>query len=164
MRHILLTIALAFALAAPALAQKTAALDLSGTWILNPAKSKIDKHGTAGPETIVINCSDSGIQMEITWTGGKESHTWIPDGKDHVRNQVRDQTAAGLLIEKAHWTKGVLVTELISRVSMPGASVDGYEPIHATERWTLSADGSTLTRNTDDPRQTLVYDKQPPLQ
>jgi len=160
MRRLLPTIAFVLVLAMPAATQKSGAPDLSGTWVFSSAKSKHDKHATTGPETIVIASSDSSIRMEITSTAGKELHVWIPDGKDHLRSELRDRTAAGQLIEKAHWAKGALVTELISRVSMPGAPADGFEPIHATERWTLSANGNTLSRMMDDPKQTWVYDKQ----
>ncbi len=144
----------------PLLAQTSAPPDLSGTWVLNLSKSKVAKHATPGAETVVIAASDSAIRMDISFSDGKETHTWIPDGKEHLRNELRDQTAAGQVFEKAHWAKGVLVTESIARVSMPGQPVDGYEPIHSTERWSLSADKGTLSRTMDDPKQTWVYDKQ----
>ena len=51
MKHLLLTIALGAALCGTAFAQTAAAPDLSGTWKLNLAKSKVDKHNKVTSET-----------------------------------------------------------------------------------------------------------------
>ena len=158
-RLLLLSFAIVCILASGALAQNSVP-DFSGTWVLDLSKSKLAKHATPDAETLIIAASDSSIRIDISFSGGKETHNWIPDGKEHLRIELRDRSYAGQLFEKAHWAKGVLITELISRVSMPGQAVDGFEPIHSTERWSLSSDKTTLTRTMDDPKQVWVYVKQ----
>ncbi len=51
MRSLLPAILSLLALVSPAIAQNSAPPDLSGTWVLNPAKSKLGKHNTISSET-----------------------------------------------------------------------------------------------------------------
>ena len=144
-RQSLITISLALAVAFSALAQNPATPDLSGTWVLNTVKSKISKHVTIGAETIVVTCTNSTIQFDIT-----------SDGKEHVVKELQGSQ----LFSRAQWKKSMLITESGGRIAMPNSPVDGYEPIHEKERWTLTSDGSSLIREIDDPKQVFVYDKQ----
>jgi hypothetical protein len=155
-RKPLVSIPLAILLAFTPLAQTGAAPDLSGTWVLNLAKSKLGKHPSVSSKTIVITYphSDATIQMRSTSDGKLSTEEFTPDGKEHVSLQ----TAENQMFTKAQWKKSVLVAEMGGRITSGPAS--GYEPISLKSRWTLSADGRVLTEETDDPRQVFVYDKQ----
>ena len=109
--------------------------DLSGSWVLNLAKSKLGKHTTIGPETIVITCPNSTIQFHTTMDGKESTVIYIPDGKEHIVKQISDSQ----IFLKAQWKKSVLVTE--SGGYIVGGPAIGVEPINIKSRWTLSADG-----------------------
>src|SRR5208282_336068 len=80
-RKPLIAISLAILLAFSALAQTATPPDLSGSWVLNLAKSKLGKHATIGSETIVITCPNSTIQFHNTTDGKESTVIYIPDGK-----------------------------------------------------------------------------------
>jgi hypothetical protein len=145
----------AIMLACSALAQTAASPDLSGTWVLNLAKSKVGKHNTITTETIVIANKDSALEFRDT-VDGKQSppRTYTPDGKEHTVLL----TAESQVFTKARWKKSALITESSARIVSGPAS--GFEPITLKSRWSLSADGRVLTEEIDDPRQTYVYHKQ----
>ena len=153
-RKPLIAISLAILLAFSALAQTATPPDLSGSWVLNLAKSKLGKHATIGSETIVITCPNSTIQFHNTTDGKESTVIYIPDGKEHIVKQISDSQ----IFSKAQWKKSVLVTESGGRIV--GGAASGVEPINIKSRWTLSADGRVLTQEMDDPRQVFVYDKQ----
>jgi hypothetical protein len=155
-RQSLITISLALAVAFSALAQNPATPDLSGTWVLNTVKSKISKHVTIGAETIVVTCTNSTIQFDITSDGKESIEIYFPDGKEHVVKELQGSQ----LFSRAQWKKSMLITESGGRIAMPNSPVDGYEPIHEKERWTLTSDGSSLIRELGNPKQVFVYDKQ----
>jgi hypothetical protein len=145
-----LAIAFVFGLIAPALAQNSCPPDFPGTWILNLAKSKLEEHSFIVSSTLVISCSGRTVEIDDTMNGQKQQ-PWIytTDGKQHLFALL----PGGEEVAKANWKKSVLVTRLIGRKTKP--------PFDFTDRWTVSADGRTLTQESRGRlEQTFVYDKQ----
>jgi hypothetical protein len=146
---------------APALAQDSATPDISGTWILNLAKSKLGKGADVRSETVVITLSASNVAMHYT-VNGKESnraYSYVTDGKEHPFTEVQ----GGEDVVKAYWKKSALVIETIGRLKMPNSpDFDGSEGFHLKDRWTLSGDGRVLMEESDggDHKTVSVYDKQ----
>jgi len=152
----------AMALAAPAFARKSTSPNLSGTWIFDPAKSKLAKHADASAETLVISVSGEAIQFHYTSNGKDHTESFIVDGKEHPF--ARFQGGEG--VQKAGWKKSTLVIEIVGRVHGPDPnSLGDFEALRTTARWTLAADARSLANKVsgglgDTPDQTLVYDKQ----
>ena len=134
--------------------------DLSGTWKLNVAKSKIPKPASVRPETIHIDCAGSPVVMNVISDTTGERQTFVADGESHV---IAETAGAVLgsggesLIHLAHWEKRSLITETIeldvtdARAAAPMSTV--------RERWTLAKGGVRLTREIDSLMEVLVYDK-----
>ena len=157
MHRLLLSIALGAAFSSPALAQTAATPDLSGTWKLNLAKSKLDKHETITSETLVITSADSYVEFRHTIDGKDYPQRYITDGKERPIAEVVGRQVSPHLntMVKAEWQGSVLVIEQIWR--------NGHESelMHHTLRWTLSSDGRTLTLDPDsNGKLSYVYDKQ----
>jgi hypothetical protein len=122
---------------------------------LNPQKSKFAKRASTGPETLIIQCAGNSIHIAFASDAKEPTEMYVVDGKEHV---VLHVPGGGAWVSKAKWKKSVLITEIVARVR----GIDGGddEIMDFTVRWTISADGSLLTRNFEDPAQLLVYDKQ----
>ncbi len=150
MRQLLVTITLVLAVVFSALAQTTAP-DLSGTWILNAAKSTLPKGSTLKSESIVINNKKSAIVFQYKTDGKKSTETYTPDGK---------KRSSGQLTSSANWHDSVLVIESTLDIKVPNATVvvTGLKPVIDT--WTLAADGQTLTHDTNDHKEIYLYEKQ----
>jgi len=156
MHRLLLSIALGAALASTAFAQTAVQPDLSGTWKLNLAKSKLDKHNTVASETITITSKDATIEFHYTTDGKDHTEIYIADGRERSAGNVK-----GVEIRAtAGWKKSVLTIDR-------GPVMMGHTPEEAavsrvTDRWTLSADGRTLTLDSSgvDKHHVFVYDKQ----
>jgi hypothetical protein len=147
---------------APVLCGQSNTTDLSGTWQLNLAKSHPPRLGRSEiklkPVTLSIQCTATTIQMRFE-TGGKViTQTYIPDGKEKIVSQGH----GGETAVKARWKKGVLIVETSSRGYILG---DLANQSHATElaehvqRWSLSADGKTLSHEESDPKSLSVFEK-----
>jgi hypothetical protein len=149
-----LMIALAVGLTAPSLAQNPATPDISGTWVLNAAKSKFAKKVVREPETLVIKCAGISIEMAFSLGGKQSLEMFVVDGTEHTQ----DTGSGGQLYSKAQWKKSVLFTETGARVT--GHDIGTYDFLTVKERWVLSADGRVLTREFEDPKQIFVSDKQ----
>jgi len=135
------------------------AADLSGTWELNIAKSRPAKFGKneikLKPATLVVQCSATTVQMRYT-SGGKETtRTYTPDGKEVIVSQGH----GGETTVKARWKKGVLIIETSGRAYL--LNDRPTELMSGTERWSLSADGKTLTHEEDNPKSMSVFDRAP---
>jgi len=158
MHRLLLSIALGAALAGTAPAQTATTPDFSGTWKLNLAKSKLDKHNTIASETITITSKDATIEFHYTTDGKERTETYTADGKERATAEVK----GGENVAKATWKKSALVIEEIGRLKMPGSSANGVETFRTTDRWTLAAEGHTLKQDSEgfDTHQVFVYDKQ----
>ncbi len=144
--------------ALPLSAQTSAPPDLTGTRALDVSKSKLAKHLTAQSETLVITCSGSSIVMRDTIDGKVEVHTYVVDGKEHPYAEVQ----GGDDLTKVYWKKSTLVIENFARLKMPNTPMDGSTLWSIKDRWTLSADGRTLTDESErsDSKTVSVYDKQ----
>jgi hypothetical protein len=143
LRLLLIPVSLVLAIAFCAQPQDSKLADLSGAWKLNLGKSKLAEHSPIVSSTLAITCSSRTIRIDAV-TNGEKQNPWIytTDGKEHFF--AEDEVA------KAKWDKSVLVTRLISRKIKPRFDF--------TDRWSVSADGRTLTQESKD--HTLVYDKQ----
>jgi hypothetical protein len=156
MRQLLVTIALVLAVAFTALAQNTSAPNLSGTWILNSAKSTLAKDNTVKSQTIVIDYKKSAIVFHYKTDGTKTTESYTPDGQKRVTQNM----SSGQLTSKASWRDSVLVIESTLDIKVPNATVvvTGLKPVIYT--WTLAVDGRTLTNDAADHKEIFVYDKQ----
>jgi hypothetical protein len=157
MRQRLLVVAVAIVLAAPLLAQKPANPDISGKWVLNLAKSKLEKGRNMQSETLFISSTGSKIEMTFTIKGTETKFEYVADGKERV---VLEK---GYLVQfrKAYWKKSALVTETIGRMNEPGKAIDGTEIFRTKDRWTLSTDGRVLTDVSEGLEGTVsVYDRE----
>lgn len=142
-----------FTVASLAVAQQPTTPDLSGTWVLNPAKSKVPKKVSLDPETLVIKCAGNSIAIAISFGGKQELDTFVADGKDHAQ----DVGSGGQVYSKAQWKKSVLFTEMGGRVT--GHGIGSYDFLTDKQRWSVSPDGLVLTREMEDPKEILVYNK-----
>jgi hypothetical protein len=155
LQFILLAAAVFSVVSFGALAQDATTPDLSGTWVLNPAKSKVPKKVALDPETLVIKYAGNGIEI-ATSSGGKQSLVmFVVDGKEHTK----DTGSGGQLYSKAQWKKAVLFTEMGGRVT--GNGIGAFDFLTDKQRWSVSPDGLVLTRELEDPKETLVYDRRP---
>ena len=156
MRRLVVTITMVLAVMFPALAQTATAPDLSGTWVLDSAKSTLAKDNTIKSETIVIDYKKSAIVFRYKTDGKKSTETYTPDGQKRVTQNM----SSGQLISKASWHDSVLVIESTLDIKMPGVTVTvtGLKPVIDT--WSLAADGRTLTNNAADHKDIFVHDKQ----
>jgi len=152
-----LTLALGAALASIALAQTATTPDLSGTWKLNLAKSKLDKHNTVASENITITSKDSTIEFHYTTDGKESTNRHVADGKERRLADVK----VGYVVEKATWKKSVLVIETSGRADA-STGVGGSQLWVTTDRWTLSGDGLSLKLDSEgfDNHQRFIYEKQ----
>jgi len=141
------SISLALALAASAIAQNPAAPDLSGKWVLNLAKSQM-KGRNIHSEVIAIKYSGFKIKMSFTTDGKQSTEEYIADGKKRVVGTVDGRD----VVQRAYWDGSALVTEISIRIDrLVGGS---------KTRWALSPDGRSLTCEWNDGESVLVYDKQ----
>lgn len=157
MQRLLLALALGAALCSAAFAQTAATPDFSGTWKLNLAKSKLDKHETITSEMLVITSADSSLEFRYTINGKDYTHRYITDGKERPIAEVLGRRVSPHLntMVKAQWQKSVLVVEQITRTG------DESEIMHLTLRWMLSSDGRTLAWDPNsNGKLSYVYDKQ----
>jgi hypothetical protein len=148
----------------PVLCGQNNATDLSGTWQLNLAKSRPPKFGKSEiklkPATLSIQCTASAIQMRYETGGRVIAQTYIPDGKEKIVSEGH----GGETAVKTHWKKGVLIVETSSRGYILGGLANQS---HATElegdvqRWSLSADGKTLSHEESNPKSLSIFDKIP---
>jgi hypothetical protein len=145
---------MALLFAVPTLAQAPAPPDLSGTWVLNAAKSKVAKKSALDPETLVIKCAGASIEFATSSNGEQSLEMFIADGKE----RAKDTGSGGQIYSKAQWKKSVLFTEFGGRVTAQG--IGEYDFLTNKQRWSISPDGRVLTREFEDPKRTFVYDKQ----
>jgi hypothetical protein len=156
MRQLLATILLVFTLMFSVFAQTTAAPDLSGTWVLNSAKSTLPKDSTIKSQSIAIENKKSEIFFHYITDGKKSTEGYTPDGKKHVSVKM----SSGQLNSSASWHDSVLVIESTLDIKVPNATVivTGLKPV--VDTWTLSADGRTLTHDANDHKEIYVFEKQ----
>jgi hypothetical protein len=129
---------------------------LSGVWKANLEKSKLN-----GPQPslylMILEQQDSKLSEKLAVQGNhgeqRSSFTFNTEGKPSI-NAFR-----GLPMRTtAAWNAGILVLD---------SKIAGPHPATVNEKYTLSADGNTLTldsvtiANGEDTRQSVVFEKQP---
>ena len=132
--------------------------DLSGTWILNQAKSNLPKGTASRPETITITCTGATVQFLYESQGKKSTETYTTDGKEYIQN-----AGQGLpKYSKAEWKNSLLITQIDAHLNVPGNVIlNGYPYAVLKQSWRLSKRGDVLYRYIDDdPRYLFSYDKQ----
>jgi hypothetical protein len=153
MKNLILAFALA-AFAGLASGQTATAPDFSGTWKLNPAKSTFpSKKPPTRPETITITSDGDAIQFHHSGDPKDRLPTFFVDGKEHPI-QIWAENFEHHFV-KAAWEKSILVIQYID------TPAPGYGVTYYTERWSLSRDGKTLTKEVlAKAKELYVYDKQ----
>ena len=156
MLKIAVTIILVFALMVSASAQTSVTPDLSGTWVLNIAKSSLAKETAIKTQAVMIESKKSEIVFHYKTDGKKSTETYTPDGKKRVSVNM----SLGQLNSVASWRDSVLVVESTLDIKVPNATVvvTGLKPV--VDTWTLSSDGRTLTHDANDHKEIYVFEKQ----
>ena len=189
MRKILLGSAVAFVLAAQALAGVAAAnANFAGTWALDKSKSKDLPPQMSNLDSLTLTVTQDASQITVDskaamaaqadgggpgggggMGGGRgrgmgggfaPSATYKLDGTETTSEGQR----GGTTTSKAEWKDGgkTLVLHRVTKLNFQGNDVT----LTTTEEWSLSSDGKTLTvkRTSDSPRgtqsYTLVFNKQ----
>jgi len=140
------------------LVQAQAKTDFSGTWKVNAAKSDFGPMPAPDTMTEKITHQDPSLKANVASTGGPQGDmtydiNYTTDGKECV-NHVGDNEFKSTL----NWDGDVLVAE--TKGSFSGTDFT------SKDRWTLSADGKTLTiarhvtSAMGDADIKLVFDKQ----
>lgn len=158
-RIFLAAIVFALSLPAEAFAQKSPPPDITGTWVLNIAKSKLPKGADIHSEKIVITVSGSDVVMKFTIDGEQSTHMYVANGKERVFAELKGSE----VVDKAYWKKSAFITEESVRMKTPDLpDINNYEVLHFKEWWKLSADGRLLTQESEGStgRTVSVYDKQ----
>jgi len=163
MHRLLVTLALGAALAGMALAQTATTPDLSGTWKLNLAKSKLPKKVGIKPQTIRITTDDDAIQFHFSSDPKGGRYTFVPDGKVRTAYLVegKQRLAWGedsVELVKARWEKSSLVIEYDVKSDLDSVAIDPTPSLSLY--WSVSIDGKTLTEKYDGSNWIRVYDKQ----
>jgi hypothetical protein len=138
-------------------AQDKVAPNLSGTWKMNLAKSKLPKASKVQSETVIIKQDGLQIEFHFDIDGNQSVHGYTADKKEKV---IREVPQAGTkIVEKAYWKGATLVTE--SKIVFNMSSPIG-EMMPTKDSWTVSSDGLVLTEKSqsEDGQSETVYDKQ----
>jgi hypothetical protein len=185
MRRILISSAVAFVLAAQALAGVAAApANFAGTWSLDKSKSKDLPPQMSNLDSLTLTVTQDASQITVDskaamaapadgggggMGGGRgrgmgggfaPSATYKLDGTETTSEGQR----GGTTTSKAEWKDGgkTLVLHRVTKLNFQGNDVT----LTTTEEWSLSSDGKTLTvkRTSESPRgtqsYTLVFNKQ----
>lgn len=113
--------------------------NLAGTWKIDQDRS------TAAPDlTTQLVIEQSGDAIRFDYYEGKRlasSERFIADR----RSRERYRTQLGKSFATVRWQKGALVIETTT-----GMDTEGLQNYNSTERWSVSADGKTLTMKSGD--------------
>jgi hypothetical protein len=156
--NLLLPLALSLLIVpAAASAQATGTPDLSGTWKMNVARSKLPKASKIQSETVIIKQDGPQIEFHFDTDGNQSVHSYSADKKERVIREVPQ--AGSKIVEKAYWKGATLVTE--SKIVFNMSSPIG-EMMPTKDSWTISSDGLVLTKKSqwDDGQSVSIYDKQ----
>jgi hypothetical protein len=139
--------------------QSTGGANLSGTWKLNLAKSKLPKAPKIQSQTLII--VQDGLQIEFRYdTDGKESvEHYTANRKENVIREVRE--ASSRIVGKDYWKGGTFVAET-KAVFTTSSTLGPFEMMNTKDSFTLSGDGFSLTRKTqwEDGQSLSTYEKQ----
>ena len=141
--------------------------DLSGTWVLNRAKSTVAAQGRPSEpaegeaQSLVLDVEQTVSQVTITRRGGAADLIVLAfDGREVQSKGPR----GGLVTSRSRWEGTVLVTESSREVTGP----KGTYTVSARDERSLSADGRTMTLKSvsKTPRgeftRSLVFDRRDP--
>jgi hypothetical protein len=98
--------------------------------------------------------------MRYTSGGRVVTQTYIPDGKEKIVSQGH----GGETTVKTRWKKRVLIIETSGRAYLLGDLAhqsQSTELVNSIQRWSLSADGNTLTHEEENPKTVSVFVKIP---
>jgi hypothetical protein len=158
-----------FALMAMAVSAQDKAPNFGGTWNLDVAKSKLGDRNTIESQTMTVTQTDKDIKIETKTTrkappegaptgggrpgggmgggmmgGGDLPTTYTLDGKE-TKTEVQGPMGAMPVALKAKFEAGKLNLSRSSTFNGPMGEVT----MMTKETWELSADGNTLTVNTE---------------
>jgi hypothetical protein len=131
--------------------------NLSGTWKMNPDKSKLPKASKIQSEAVIIKQDGLQIDFHFDTDGSQSVHSNTADKKEKVIREVPQ--AGSKIVEKAYWKGAILVTE--SKIVFNTSSPIG-EMMPTKHAWSVSSDGLVLTEKSqwEDGHSETVYDKQ----
>jgi len=137
--------------------QDKVAPNLSGTWRMNLAKSKLPKASKIQSETVIIKQDGLQIEFHFDIDGNQSVHSYTADKKEKVIREIPQ--AGSKIVDKAYWKGATLVTE--SKIVFNMSSPIG-EIMPTKDSWTVSSDGLLLTEKSqsEDGQSETVYDKQ----
>jgi hypothetical protein len=140
-------------------AQSTGGPDLSGTWRMSSAKSKLSKASKAGSQIVVIKQNGHQIEFDYDVDGKQSVENFTADKKEKVVREVPE--AGSKIVVKAYWKGQTLITESKAVFSM-SSPLGAHEMMDTKNSWTISSDGLVLTEKTqwDNGQSETVYDKQ----
>jgi hypothetical protein len=146
-------------------AQPTTTPDISGTWKLNLAKSKMAKSMKIESETVVVTSSGSIVEFRFTTNGKPKTYTYSVDGVEHFLDQTVSTPIYSRMYYTTKWEGAALVTQYRTRIETSQVPMVGEaEGDRFMERWSLSPNRRVLTRTStgsgDLLDQRFVYDKQ----
>jgi hypothetical protein len=138
-------------------AQDKVVPNLSGTWKMNLAKSKLPKGSKVQSGILVVKQDGLQIEFHFDIDGNQSVHRYTADKKERVIREVPQ--SGGKIVEKAYWKGAALVTE--SKIVFNMSSPIG-EMMPTKDSWTVSSDGLVLTEKSqsEDGQSETVYDKQ----
>lgn len=140
--------ALVAALMAVALCLAAQKINISGTWVLDKAKSFSNPAGLDQTLTLVHNGDEIKVETKLV-IQGKETmvnETWTLDNKEHEFTPTG--AAPGTTGKrKAYWLPGGrgIVIEDETPVAAPSGQTTQQTTQRTTRKYTLSTDGTTLT-------------------
>jgi len=135
---------LALGLSVSAMAAKA---DFSGTWKLDAAKSTGLPPGME--QTMTVKQTGDEIKFETVVKGGPQGEQIVADaytldGKEHdFKPANAPESAKGK--RTAKWNQDTSGIDVAEKLEIIGAPDGSTVTIEATRKWTLSADGKTLT-------------------
>ncbi len=139
-------------------AQTASTPNLSGSWKMNAAKSKLPKQSKIQSEVLVIKQNGADVEFHFEVDGQKSVQTYKADKTERVIREVR----GGNIVVKAYWKGTTLIAETRAVLKLPNSPFNNSEIIHTKSSWTLSDDGLVLTETSEseNSRAVTVYDKQ----
>jgi hypothetical protein len=140
-------------------AQGTSVPNLSGTWKINVAKSKLPKASKIQSETLVIIQDGTNLAFHYDADGKQSVENYTADKKETVIREVPE--AGSKIVRKAYWKGATFITET-KAVFSQSLPLGAYEMMNTKDSWTISGGGLVLTEKTqwDDGQSVSIYDKQ----
>ena len=124
--------------------------DLSGTWVLDRVKSKIDEREFRknGSITLIVSHHEPEIKVtrKLTLNGRQQTQelVYYSDGRGELNPEFNRNYLTGKDVVRTttKWEKGKLIVKAIYRRKSP----EGIFEMETFEKWEVSSDGTTLTK------------------